>query len=86
MYTDIHLFTLIRAGWAIFVNIGRARDPDGDDGIEGDLVNTGVGLRLASSKSDRASLVSIDLVFPLTNKEGSDADSTQISVNVRKRF
>lgn len=87
MYTDIHLFNLIRVGWAIFVDVGRAWDPEGDDGIEDDyLASAGVGLRLASSKSNRGSLMHIDLAFPLTNKDDPDVDSAQISANVRTRF
>ncbi len=58
-----------------------------DDGIEDDyLASTGVGLRLASSKSERGSMMPINLIFPLTNKDDPDVDSAQISANVKQRF
>jgi hemolysin activation/secretion protein len=87
MYTDIHLFNLIRVGWAMFIDIGRAWNPDGDDGIEDDyLASAGLGLRLASSKSDKGSLLHIDLAFPLTNKDDPDVDSAEVSVKMKTRF
>jgi len=87
MYTDIHLFNLIRVGWAIFVDIGKAWDPDGEDGIADDyLASAGFGLRLASSKSDRGSLMHVDLAFPLTNRDDPDVDSSGLSVSMKKRF
>jgi len=87
MYSDIHLFNLIRVGWAIFVDVGRAWEPGVDDGIEDDyLANAGLGIRLAPSKSDVGSVMHIDLSFPLTNKDDPDVDSSQISVSLKKHF
>ncbi len=86
-YTDIHLFNLVRVGWAFFVDIGRAWDPDVDTNFEDDyLANVGFGLRLASSKSDAGRFLHIDVAFPLTNRNDPDVDSSLVSVRLADRF
>lgn len=87
MYTDIHLFNLIRVGWALFIDVGRAWEPDVDSGMEDDyLANVGFGLRLASSKAEAGRIAHIDVAFPLTNKDDEDVDSPLIAVNIKRNF
>jgi outer membrane protein assembly factor BamA len=87
MYTDIHLFNLIRLGWAVFADVGRAWEPDVDDGFSDKyLANYGFGLRLTSSKADAGSVLHVDISFPLTNKDDPDVDSSEISITLKDRF
>lgn len=86
-FTDIHLFNLIRVGWAFFVDVGRAWDPDVETDFEDEyLVDAGFGLRLASSKSDAGRFLHIDIAFPLTNRNDPDVESSLISVRLEDRF
>lgn len=86
-FSDIHLFNLIRVGWAFFVDVGRAWDPDEDEGFDDDyLANVGFGLRLASSKSDAGRFLHIDFAVPLTNRDDPDVDSSQVSVRLVDEF
>jgi len=86
-FTDIHLFNLIRIGWAMFVDVGRAWEPGVDSTFEDDtLANVGFGLRLASSKSDVGRFMHIDVAFPLTNRDDPDVDSSLVSVRMTNRF
>jgi|TARA_B100002003_G_scaffold191345_1_gene180425 hemolysin activation/secretion protein len=87
LYTDIHLWNLIRVGGALFVDMGRAWEPGFDNGVEDELLaNIGVGLRLASSKAASGRIAHIDFAFPLTNRNDRDARNLQISVNIKGRF
>ncbi|MBL6690308.1 MAG: hypothetical protein ISP91_07945 [Pseudomonadales bacterium] len=86
-FTDIHLFNLIRVGWAFFVDVGRAWDPGVDTNFEDDyLVDAGFGLRLASSKSDAGRFLHIDIAFPLSNRNDPDVESSLISIRLEDRF
>ena len=86
-FTDIHLFNLVRVGWAFFIDVGRAWDPDTDANFDDDyLANVGVGLRLASSKSNIGRFMHIDLAFPLTNRDDPDVESSLVSVRLTNRF
>jgi hemolysin activation/secretion protein len=86
-FTDIHLFNLIRIGWAFFIDVGRAWDPDVKTDFEDEyLANVGFGLRLASSKADVGRFMHIDLAFPLTNRDDRDVDSSLLSVRLTNRF
>jgi len=86
-FTDIHLFNLIRVGWAFFIDAGRAWDPGVETDFEDDvLANVGFGLRLASSKADAGRFVHVDLAFPLTNRDDPDVDSSLVSVRLTNRF
>lgn len=87
MYTDIHLLNLIRIGWALFIDVGRAWEPGVDDGLEDNyLANIGFGLRLASSKAEAGRIAHIDFAFPLTNKDDPDVDSPLVAVNIKSSF
>jgi hypothetical protein len=86
-YSDIHLFNLVRVGWAIFVDAGRAYKPDVDQGFEDDyLANIGFGLRLASTKVDAGSVIHIDIAFPLSNRDDPDVNSSQLSLSIKNEF
>lgn len=86
-FTDIHLFNLIRVGWAFFIDVGRAWDPEVDTGFEDEyLANVGFGLRLASSKAKLGRFMHIDLAVPLTNRDEPDVESHLVSVRLENRF
>jgi outer membrane protein assembly factor BamA len=83
-YTNIHLLNLAYLGFAAFIDIGRAWDPEIDEGFDDDyLASFGVGIRLASSKSDSARVIHIDLAFPLTNRNEPEVESSDISINIK---
>ncbi|HAJ76934.1 MAG TPA: hypothetical protein DCM64_10820 [Gammaproteobacteria bacterium] len=87
LYTDIHLWNLVRVGGALFIDVGRAWEPGFDNGVEDDLLaNIGVGLRLASSKAGSGRIAHIDFSFPLTNRSDRDVRDLQVSFNVKSRF
>lgn len=86
-YTDVHFLNLIRLGFALFVDVGRAWAPGLDDGIEDSLLaDVGFGIRLASSKAAVGNIVHIDFAFPLTNRDDPAVDSPQIAVNIKDSF
>lgn len=87
VYTDIHLWNLIRVGGAVFLDIGRTWKPE--PGAETDdplLANAGFGLRLASSKASSSRIVHIDFAFPLTNRDDPQVDSFEVAVNIKGAF
>lgn len=87
LYTDIHLFNLIRVGAAVFADVGRAWQPGIDDGLEDDyLASVGIGLRLASSKAASGRIAHIDLATPLTNRNDPSVGGLQLSVEVKGSF
>jgi outer membrane protein assembly factor BamA len=87
MYTDIHLLNLVRLGWALFIDVGRAWEPGVEDGFKDKyLANVGVGLRLASTKADAGRVIHIDLAFPLTNKDDPAVNSSEVSINIKNEF
>jgi len=87
VYSDLHLFNLIRVGAAVFADIGRAWEPGVDDGIADDyLSNVGIGLRLGSSKSASSRVAHIDLAIPVSNRNDPDVGEFQISVEVKGSF
>ena len=87
IYTDIHLWNLIRVGGALFIDVGRAWEPGADSGMEDDyLADIGFGLRLMSSKAASGRVAHIDFAFPLTNRDDRDVDSVQIGFTVKGTF
>jgi len=86
-YSDIHILNLLRFGWAMFIDVGRAWEPGVDSTFEDDyLVDIGFGLRLASTKGDSGRVIHIDLAFPLTNKDDPDVNSSELSVTLKNTF
>jgi len=87
MYSDKHLLNLLRLGWAVFVDVGRAWEPGLDNGSDNEwLVNAGLGLRLASSKADAGKIIHMDLAWPLTRKDDPAVDSYQFWVTIKEAF
>jgi outer membrane protein assembly factor BamA len=87
LYTDIHVFNLVRVGAALFVDVGRAWQPGVDDGLKNDyLANFGIGLRLASSKAASSRIAHIDLATPLTNRNDPSVSGVQLSIEVKGSF
>ncbi len=87
LYSDIHLFNLLRLGGALFIDVGRAWEPGVDQGFEDDfLANIGIGLRLASTKADDGRVIHVDIAFPLTNRNDPDVNSNEISVSFKNSF
>ncbi len=87
LYTDIHLWNLIRVGGAVFVDIGRAWSPDFENGVEDELLaDFGFGLRLASSKAASGRIAHIDFAFPMTNRNDPDVDSVQVAFTIKGSF
>ena len=87
LYTDIHLFNLIRVGAAVFADVGRAWQPGIEDGLEDDyLANIGIGLRLASSKAASSRIAHVDLATPLTNRHDPSVEGVQLSIEIKSSF
>lgn len=87
VYTDIHLFNLIRLGGALFIDVGKAWEPGVDSGTEDStLANVGFGLRMASSKSSSRRMAHLDFAFPVTNRDDPEVDEFQVAFNVKGTF
>ncbi|MFT4853513.1 MAG: hypothetical protein ACI81O_001015 [Cyclobacteriaceae bacterium] len=87
VYSNLHLFNLVRVGAAVFADIGRAWEPGIDDGIVDDyLSNVGIGLRLGSSKSASSRVAHIDIAIPISNRDDPDVGDFQISIEVKESF
>lgn len=86
-FTDHHFFNLVRMGWAVFFDVGRAWDPEVDDPFEDDyLANIGIGLRFTSSKANKGRFLHIDLAFPLTNRDDEEVSTGELAVRLTNRF
>ncbi len=84
-YSDWHPFRLLRVGYAVFFDVGRAWFEGEDNGSNGGVLsNAGIGIRLNSSRAEKGSVVHIDLAFPF-NKD-DDVDSVQLLMTVKDRF
>lgn len=87
IYTDIHLFNLIRVGGAFFIDVGRAWESGVDNGVEDELLaDIGFGIRLLSSKAASGRVVHIDFAVPLTNRNDPDVNKIQIAFNIKGSF
>lgn len=87
LYTDIHLFNLVRVGGAVFMDAGRAWEPGVDDGLRQDwLANIGFGLRLSSSKAASDRIAHLDFAFPLTNQNDPSVDKVLLAFTVKGTF
>ena len=67
LYTDLHLFRIMRVAGAAFIDVGRAWDSRHDNDM---LANIGIGLRFESTRTDRSLVYHIDLAFPLVDAPG----------------
>lgn len=84
-YSDWHPFRLVRVGGAVFFDAGRAWFRNRDNGSNGDtLANMGLGLRVNSSRTQKGSVVHIDLAFPLVKDQY--VDDVQFLISAKKVF
>ncbi|WP_188109762.1 BamA/TamA family outer membrane protein [Pseudohalioglobus sediminis] len=84
-YSDWHPFRLLRVGYAVFFDVGRAWFEGEDNGSNGGVLsNAGIGIRLNSSRAEKGSVIHIDLAFPF-NKD-DDVDDVQLLMTVKDRF
>jgi hypothetical protein len=84
-YTDWNILQLFNVGGAVFFDAGKAWfDGPGARYSEGVLKDVGIGLRLSNSRSSSATMVHIDLAFPLDRARGMD--SYQIVVRTSDTF
>ncbi len=84
-YSDWHPFRLVRVGGALFFDAGRAWYKNRDNGSNGDaLANVGIGLRFNSSRSQKGSVLHMDLAFPLVKDRY--VDNVQFLVSVKRAF
>ncbi len=70
-YHPAELFHLVRIGGAVFADVGRAWSA-GEPGPPslGVLRDVGLGLRIGSSRSANASMIHLDVAFPLDARRG----------------
>lgn len=87
LYTDIHLFNLIRVGAAVFADAGRTWAGDGNTGTAEDwLTDVGFGLRLASSKAASDRVAHLDFAFPLSNRNDPAVSTMLINFTIKGGF
>jgi hemolysin activation/secretion protein len=82
-YTDYQLFNLAYLGFAAFIDIGRAWESGNQETPDKILANIGVGIRLASTKTEGGRVIHIDFAYPLTNHEDPELDSFQLYVTIK---
>lgn len=84
-YTQWHWFQLAYVGALWFFDIGRAWEPGAPENANTRaLKDTGLGLRLASSRGSRGLVLHIDLAFPLDG--GSEIDDVQLVITTKESF
>jgi hemolysin activation/secretion protein len=85
LFTDLYPWHLFRVAGAVFLDGGRVwgRDPRATPS-RGMLYDVGVGIRLASPRSSRGSVVHVDLAFPINGDP--DIDGAQLSVETKGTF
>lgn len=87
VYTDIHLFNLIRLGGALFIDVGKVweRGLESETG-NSTLANVGFGLRMMSSKAASRRVAHLDFAFPITNRDDPGVDVFLVAFNVKDTF
>lgn len=84
-YTDWNILQLFNVGGAVFFDAGQAWfDGPGSRQSAGVLKDVGIGIRLSNSRSSQATMVHIDLAFPLDRAPG--IDSYQIVIRTSDTF
>jgi hypothetical protein len=64
-YTDWYPFHLVRVGWAVYYDIGRAWGGEVPNATPGWISNVGFGLRLLAARASSGNVLHIDLAFPI---------------------
>jgi hypothetical protein len=83
-FTNYQPFRLFSVGAAAFADIGRVWGSNAAGAPKlGTLKDMGIGLRLGNLRSARASMLHIDVAWPLDDPRGS---SPQFSIETRTRF
>lgn len=86
-YSDVHLLNLIRVGWAVFFDAGKAWFPGGDNGAGNELLmNAGIGLRLFSSKAELGRVIHLDIAIPANQRSDPEVDQVQYLVTIKNSF
>ncbi|MEM7364976.1 MAG: hypothetical protein AAF525_13215 [Pseudomonadota bacterium] len=85
-FTDIHFLNLVRVGYATFLDAGHAWRSPISGNPDGTLANVGVGLRLASSKSDVGKVAHIDLAFPMTHQNEPGVQDFELTATIKNSF
>ncbi|WP_455376142.1 BamA/TamA family outer membrane protein [Kaarinaea lacus] len=84
-YTEWHWFQLAYVGALVFFDIGRAWEPGTPENVNTRVLkDTGVGLRLASSRGSRGLVLHIDLAFPMDGD--SEIDDVQLVITTKESF
>lgn len=87
MYTNLHILQLVRVGWAVFFDMGKAWFPGGDNGAGNELLkNVGIGLRLSSSKAELGKMMHLDIAYPMDRRDDPEVDSIQFLVTMKNSF
>ena len=87
LFTNMHPLQLARLGFAAFVDIGTAWTRHEDNGTRNRaLANIGIGMRLASSKSQSGRVIHIDLAFPVIARDDPEIDEYQFVVSIKNRL
>lgn len=86
-YLDRTLFGLLNMGWLAFAYAGRAWSPDDVAGkCTRTLMDVGLGLRLAPTKSERGKMIHLDFAVPLKNKDDPLAGDYEFVVSIQNGF
>ena len=85
-FTNIHFLNLVRVGYAAFLDAGHAWRSPLSGNPDGTLANVGVGLRLASSKSDVGKVAHIDLAFPMTHQNEPGVQDFELTATIKNSF
>jgi hypothetical protein len=84
-YSDIFLWRLFRLGAAAYVDVGRAwGGPYQNTEDSGWLSNVGIGLRIFNVRSAFATVLHVDLAFPIN--PGASVDRVQFLFRTRASF
>jgi outer membrane protein assembly factor BamA len=84
-YSDIFLWRLFRLGAAAYVDVGRAwGGPYQNTEDSGWLANVGIGLRIFNVRSAFATVLHVDLAFPIN--PGASVDRVQFLFRTRASF
>ena len=86
-YLDRNLFGLLNLGWLVFADLGRAWSPDDVAGHRGQsLMDVGLGLRFAPTKSERGKMIHLDFAVPVKNRDDPLVSDYEFVVSIQNGF